>query len=228
MLCDSLSVREPAPVSKNKGAREHEGVSDAMSSETEGSGKPAAAMEEVLSSIKQIIDEDKAGHAPTATSEPATAEEEDEEVLELTELEEDSGEEAAPITSIFEKRPSRPDALRAVPPRTIDAVRPQGDPRANPAVVAQLKGLREAAKIAKGISSEGVAQDGRFEPYVVKAIQPLVEAWAAEHLPKLAEDHIGVAVERALRDWMDRNLEAVVERVVREEVQAMVAQVGED
>ncbi len=203
-----------------------------MSSEREGSGKPAAAMEEVLSSIKQIIDEDKAGHAPAPVSQPAATaaehEEDDEEVLELTELEEDSGEEPAPITSIFEKRPSRADAPRPIPPRTIDATRPQADPRSNPAVVAQLKGLREAAKIAKGIGSDADAQDARFEPYVVKAIQPLVEAWATEHLPKLAQDHIGVAVERALKDWMDRNLEAVVERVVREEVQAMVAQVGED
>ncbi len=189
-----------------------------MSSDTGGSGKPAAAMEEVLSSIKQIIEEDKASHTASAPK----ASHDEEEALELTELAEDHSEEPAPITSIFQKRPP----VQPVPTpakEESEEAEPSG-----PAVVAQLRGLREAAKIAKGISADEAGGDSRLEPYIAKAIQPIVESWAQQNLPRLAQVHIDAALGIALKDWMDRNLEAVVERVVREEVSRLVAQAGED
>ncbi len=188
-----------------------------MNSEVGGTGKPDGAMDDVLSSIKQIIDEDKASHAPAGASESL----DDEEVLELTELEEDESEEATPIAFVFEKRASTAGA-----PPTLDTKSDEAA-RSNPAVVAQLKGLREAAKIAKDISGDAPS-NSRFEPYVMKAIEPMLEKWTQENLPRLAETRVDAAVQRALKDWMDRNLEAVVERVVREEVSRMVAQASED
>ncbi len=185
-----------------------------MVSESGGSGKPAGEMQEVLSSIKQIIDEDKAQHAAASA--------EDEDVLELTELEEDEGEEIGPVVSIFEKRSSA--AVGATPNKAADP----DESRSSPGVVAQLKGLREAAKIAKDISAEENGNAKRVDSYALKAIEPMLETWVEQNAPRLAEARIDAAVQEALQDWMDRHLEEIVERVVREEVARMVAQASED
>ncbi|MEQ8650826.1 MAG: DUF2497 domain-containing protein [Kiloniellales bacterium] len=186
-----------------------------MSSETGGAEKPGGQMQEVLSSIKQIIDEDKAGHSKAAID----LSPEDEDVLELTELEEDEGEEIGPVVSVFEKRPAAP---------TRPAERPAGDAQGKPAAVAQLKGLREAAKIAKDISGDQSGSGGALERYASKAVEPMVEAWVQKNMPRLAETRADAAVQTALKDWMDRHLEAIVERIVREEVARMVAEASQD
>ncbi len=189
-----------------------------MSSETGTPEKSGGQMQEVLSSIKQIIDEDKASH--TAAAIDLAPEEED--VLELTELEEDESEEVSPLVTVFEKRPAT--SVRSSGP----AVESAAEARTKPAVVAQLKGLREAAKIAKDISGEQPGDAGAMGSYATKAIEPMVEAWVRQNLPRLAETRVDAAVQAALQDWMDEHLEAIVERVVREEVARMVAQASED
>ncbi len=190
-----------------------------MSSETEGASKPGGQMQEVLSSIKQIIDNDKASHSAA----PVDLAPEHEDVLELTELEEDEAEETAPLVSVFEKRPAAP-ARSAGNPSADDGA----ETRSKPAVVAQLKGLRQAAKIAKDISGEQPGADGALGSYAAKAVEPMLEAWVQKNLPHLVQSRIEAAVQDSLNDWMDENLGAIVERVVREEVARMVAQASED
>lgn len=196
-------------------------MADAMSSESDGANKQAGQMQEVLSSIKQIIDEDKASHGSTSHGRAAIdLAPEDEDVLELTELEEDEADEVVPIASVFERRGQQAPA-RAVGSDPAEA-------RAKPAVVAQLKGLREAAKIAKDITGDQPANGGALGSVTAKAVEPMVEAWVNQNLPRLAEGRVEAAVQAALADWIDENLEAIVERIVREEVTRMVAEASED
>ncbi|MBC6404128.1 MAG: DUF2497 domain-containing protein [Rhodospirillales bacterium] len=181
--------------------------------------KPEEAMGDILSSIKRIINEDQTGTAAPSESPPPDG---DEEVLELTELEEDETEEKTLITSIFGEKPLQTRGLPPLPETACGAS--EVEMRSNRAVVEQLKGLREAAKIAKAINAEDQVTDAGVNAYVLKAIEPLAEAWVKENLPGLAEAQVKDVLRTAVQAWIDTHLEDLVERIVQEEVSKMVEQ----
>ncbi len=188
-----------------------------MNAEIETKAKPDPAMGEILTSIKQIITEEQAvQRAPEQDADaPPKTEAGTDDVLELTDLVEDEDDEPLPASKVLGIAPQ---------PRPA-AGRPGDEVRSRPAVVAQLRGLREAATIAKEMGNEG---GGKVSPLVQEAIVPLAEEWVRKNLPSLTEKSISEAVRPIVQEWMDHHLPEMVERVVREEVSRMVEQAGKD
>ncbi len=190
-----------------------------MNGDIESKAKPDPAMGEILTSIKQIITEEQAPQRPSESDDeaPAKAEAPGDDVLELTDLvEEEDDDEPLAGSKVLGIAPAiRPSA----PAKQGDEI------RSRPSVVAQLRGLREAATIAKEMGSEG---GGKVTPVIQEAIIPLAEEWVRKNLPSLTQKSISEAVRPIVQEWMDHHLPEMVERVVREEVARMVEQAGKD
>jgi len=194
-----------------------------MSNETSDPDRPDHGMDDILASIRRIVSEERqvGAAAPTAASVP-TAEPAGGEVLELTDLVEDGD------PPDDDEEDERLAAMARALTATAAAAVPATDPRETPAVVAQLKGLREAAKVAKALERGHDESQGPLAPSVLHAVQPLAERWVQAHMPEVARDSIEEAVRPLVQEWVDRHLESVVERIVREEVVRMVEMASRD
>jgi cell pole-organizing protein PopZ len=174
-----------------------------MSDPRPTSGDPS--MDDILASIRKIISEDEA-RAQLAraqaggTSQPAA----DQDVLLLTELiEEPRSEDAAPAT---------PPA--GAPGRTPNMAEP---PMAEPSGPSSNESSLVAAAVA-GAASSAFA---RLNQAVQESV-PLPAAGepgpAVSANGKTIEDLVKEMLRPMLKDWLDRNLPAIVERYVEREV----------
>ena len=156
------------------------------------------SMEEILSSIRRIIaDEEKDRSAGPAGS---TAVADDDDVLELTDVDEGESAPAAPLVT----RPAAAmEAATALPKEPI---------KENPIVAAS----KDDSLVSAGAASAST-----------NAFSKLTRAVAADERPAAAatnrtvDDLLVDLLRPMLKDWLDQNLAGVVERVVEQEVKKL-------
>ena len=184
-----------------------------MAEQTKTSQEPS--MEEILSSIRRIIaDEDTteppapARAAAPASAPPTSAAVEEDEVLELTQVVEPPRAE--------QQRPEPPPP--PPPPAAARPAAPEWQPRAEPPPRSQPMASEAANSLISPSAANASAQ----------ALAKLARVGAAD--PREAGGGLGeLTVEKLLRnlltpllkDWLDQNLPAVVERVVEQEVKKL-------
>ena len=182
------------------------------------------SMEEILSSIRQIISADTGdlkGVRPKSDPARTDGDEDDDGVLVLTEVVDQDGR----VVSLDEAQPgdspSPPNAADADQPTPAKAERnPMAD--VNPvdskaaselvssgAAAASSRSLNELnEKIAERQAAKEVAEETPMGPGSAKTLDEIVRD----------------LMRPMLKDWLDKNLPDVVERVVRKEVQKLVRQ----
>jgi cell pole-organizing protein PopZ len=196
-------------------------------------------MEEILSSIRRIIAEDDQGAdtpparqargAPPAFAAAAPSDEEDDDVLDLTEVvAEPKPEPASPRLVPPAASEARPPTAAGPPPvRPVGSSPPAPGPKAeSPSVPTPPNPTKEPAPMpadtAESLVSPGVASAS------TQAFVRLTKAAAAEEKKPMAA--LGaISVEQLLvdmltpmlRDWLDKNLPEIVERIVEQEVKKL-------
>lgn len=175
------------------------------------------SMEEILASIRRIISED--GASPGAEAKPAApavAEPPKADVLELTEVVEETPEaepepapveEASPEQEIElrdEEPPPEQPEMRVVPPP------PQAEPQPAPRQAIDSAGLIGPAAAAAATS----------------ALTSLVQAVDRGGTPighgnRTIEDLVKEVMRPMIKDWLDANLPRLVERLVRKEIERL-------
>jgi len=168
-------------------------------------GKPGQepSMEEILTSIRQIIAEDQGGEERAATRRPplGLAAAEADEVLELTEIVAEPEPRATPPLAAAR-------APRAEPPA---ASRQQGAAAMPPDAAESLISAETAKTSALALARLARASNGdeRKPPLPPASGGATVEQFLSELLAPM------------LREWLDRNLPAIVERAVEQEVKKL-------
>ena len=164
-------------------------------------------MEEILSSIRRIIAEDEPGGQAAgsgSTGEPrgdSDLDDEDEDVLELTEIVGEPDPPALEAVAPTAKAPAPPvppppsPAMQETPTMTVQTAEPLISP------VAASASTNAFARLAKAAAPEDKKMVGlagiSVEQLVVDLLTPM------------------------LRDWLDQNLPGIVERVVEQEVKKL-------
>jgi cell pole-organizing protein PopZ len=171
-----------------------------MSNETPKEGAAGdPSMEEILSSIRRILNEDE---AQAGAKPPPSPEEDGVLVLDPTMLVKD-GEAAAPT----EPKPAEPEPVAAVPP-----------PVEAPAM--------DAAPAAVDMESPLLANDTAES--AAASILGLVRTLATDRLTPVyragptIEDLVREEIRPLLKTWLDAHLPALVERLVRNEIERVV------
>lgn len=174
-------------------------------SDRSSQGEPT--MEEILASIRKIISEDDPGTEPPTDADQAAAgaKQGSEDILELTERIEDD---------------------HAAPAETTSADDAEID-----AILASVTGSEDMGRTDTGVADErsaGIASS-ETERAVTSALSEFAGALMEQH--KDQEGPIGgnqsldalvrSAIEPYLKSWLDQHLEALVERVLKEELGRM-------
>jgi cell pole-organizing protein PopZ len=161
------------------------------------------SMEEILASIRRIISEDSDADAQTDTSPPpATAPRAmDEDVLELTQMVQDDGS----VVTVQE-----PPA----DPTHLDSLEPHSMPMTDIAAVEDSDALlsRDRAAAASASFAQLAGKVGGERPG-----RPLHPGQG-----RTLEDLVKELIRPMLREWLDRNLPPMVERMVRSEIEKLV------
>ena len=158
------------------------------------------SMEEILSSIRRIIAEDEPGAAGAAAQSAAAGAEDledEDDVLELTEIVDEPA--AAPPVSAAPTPPPAPPAPSPSPQESKAMAAPSADSLISP--VAASASTNAFARLAKAATPE----------------EPRPAAVAGITVDQLVID----LLTPMLRDWLDQNLPAIVERVVEQEVKKL-------
>ena len=193
-------------------------------------------MEEILASIRRIISEDTDEDTPDTKSErpaevadePAVAEEEDDDVLELTEV-----------------LPDEPEPVEEEPVMAVE----EEDGRDEPTVLEEEEDERDEPTVLEEEEDERdeptVLEEEEDEPTILvedesdAIISPAPAAQAADAIAGLmarvqSSTRLGDAdltieqltkdlLRPLLKEWLDANLPDMVERIVREEIERVVA-----
>ena len=180
-----------------------------MTDQTHAAPLPAAApdagadpsMEDILASIRRILSEDETAPPPPVPVAGAEAEE----VLELDAammVSEPSGPVAAPEVAAPEvAAPAAPSAVLA--PAT--SVPPEPSPLGSPGLVGPATEAAAASSVAALLRT--LASDRALQ---VRSTGPTIEELVRQGLRPL------------LKEWLDANLPALVERLVRTEIERVV------
>ena len=165
------------------------------------------SMEEILASIRRIIAEDgnAAARGNTALREP------EQDILDLTDR---IGEDGS-VISIASRLPARDIPIYAPPPADY-AMAPANDSAPAPAVerVSDRPTEPKADKIGERLMSETT------ETASLAALAELAKSPRRDGLPAddATEAQTRELLKPMLKDWLDANLPALVERIVREEI----------
>jgi uncharacterized protein len=187
------------------------------------------SMEDILASIRRIIDEDER-KAPGATPSPVAVSPDDDEVLELTEAIEEWPEEAESEVSHGDDV-TMPDDAEAVLPRPETPIHhePEPEPAAKPAfgVAAASHEDRMTAS-----SDERLVSDAAYTS-AAAALGSLARAAERDPLDGVergrpVEDLVMDLLKPMLREWLDQNLPTIVERVVEREVRYLSRRLESD
>ena len=160
------------------------------------------SMEEILASIRRIISEDEVAEGEDAEGEPAEAAEsgdgdgESEDVLELTQMVQEDGS----TVDLTEEAAAEPE-----PEPGSDATKDDGALISDTVSVTSIDAMAKLADAAEPeiLASAGLSFRGSVntvEDLVVEMIRPM------------------------LREWLDKNLPATVERIVQKEIRKLVRQ----
>lgn len=171
-------------------------------------GKPGQepTMEEILTSIRRIIAEDEGVGEPPAS--PARgAPPADDGVLELTEIVSEGKPQPPRAAPPPAAAPSPPPPQASAPPQPMP---PRQERPALPPVEATTSLISDEAAKASAAALARLARAGNAEERKPPpGAQATVEQFLAELLTPM------------LRDWLDRNLPQIVERVVEQEVKKL-------
>jgi len=196
------------------------------------SGQNDPSMNEILGSIKRIITEDSGqGVAPDATQD-----QDDEDILELTEVADTAGEPRLAATPDAEPEPEvrrepvlgvqRPQPP-AEPAPVPAAAAPAPEPAAQPAPRPVSPQPSPAAAVAAGPVEEIVSETATAA--TASALGELTRAMDEKTSKlKVGAGDVSIAdivkemLRPMLREWLDENLPGIVERVVRREIQKLV------
>jgi cell pole-organizing protein PopZ len=176
-----------------------------MAEVSEANADPS--MEEILASIRKIISDEN----PPALATPEAEAAPQEDVLELTQMVQNDGSvvdiKAEPeVVAVNPPAPPPPPVMAAAPPPQLPPVAPSepliSDPVANSAASA-LSSLASTVEIerlsAAPSSATYIGNGGRtLEDMAIELMRPL------------------------LKDWLDKNLPAVVDRLVQKEIERIV------
>ena len=181
---------------------------------SDDSGEQEPSMEEILSSIRKIISEDSdeggeavEAEAPDPEPEPQPEPEPDEEPLELTdeteeielELTEEVEEEPLELEEEILELEPEPDLLPPMELEPIEEPQAVDESLVSPAVdAASTAALSQLAQSLTGRDVPLGRADRTLEQVVKELMRPM------------------------LREWLDQNLPALVEDVVKREIQRMV------
>ena len=164
------------------------------------------SMEEILASIRKIIADDKPAEA-TPAAQPLPDAEASKDILELTQMVQDDGsvvdlnEQPAVQPIVQTAPPPAPPAFAPTPMSMIDTPAANGlaSEQAISSAASALAALANASKIERMASAPaGVALGNGM---------------------KTLEDMVMDAMRPMLKDWLDQNLPAMVERIVQKEVE---------
>jgi uncharacterized protein len=200
------------------------------------------SMEEILSSIRRIIADDEeegaagkqAAQQPAATKRSASKpppppiedepDDQDEDVLDLTQVVEQGG--AKQTESAFEAEDAYAgdaDDIELEPEEYDDE--PEPEPAPPPRQPAKVKPLRAA--VERSMLKDGTLVSAATATASTGAFAKLAKA-AAGHDPaplasgdKTVEQFLVELLRPMLKEWLDANLEGVVERVVEQEVKKL-------
>ncbi len=201
-------------------------------------------MEEILASIRRIISEEgeaEGAEANEPPAEPHSIEEpaSSEGILELTRMvkedgtvvdlppgaeaaEQDFGEEAEAM--VEDKHPEAPE------PEQAGAPEPEAGAASEPEPDIELQAVEQAGEatagaldaVAKGLVSEETAA------LSTAALSALAEAVAREQVNvtgRSLEDLVKEILRPLLKEWLDKNLPDLIERLVRQEIEKMAKRV---
>ncbi len=179
---------------------------------------PEPSMEEILSSIRRIIAEED-DHVPNRSAEDLGRKDMvGEDVLELTDRIDD-GRPLAPVATIpVEPRPRPIEPVVAAGPATPKPSAP-ADRLAAPAPVQAEQPASEPSPL---VSSSAAAASAAALSKLARVAAPAPND-AARPISGLTVEQLLVSMlEPMLKEWFDKNLPALVERIVEEEVKKLV------
>lgn len=193
------------------------------------------SMEEILSSIRKIIAEEEDGAATRLADAPRApaAAARDDDILELTERVDDAPPAAgrtrpADDLDTIPPAPARPapPAPRAVPVET-DVQKTPSFAETPPTAPVPPKAPTRPSPAEASMTEQLVSTDAASlsTAALAKLARVAVPATAPAQLPSggiTVEQLVVDLLKPMLKDWLDRNLPAVVERIVEEEVKKLV------
>jgi cell pole-organizing protein PopZ len=192
----------------------------------EKSAEQEPSIEEILDSIRQIISDDDGTGAAAADTGGSVgvsgAEEEDaetpEDVIELTER-------ADPKPHTEEKpAPPPPPAAKPKPEPTPQAAKPE-PPKPEPKPIEV--DMEEPEDNTESADEDSIltrkAADAAYEGFA-----ELARKTAVEHDGITLEEIVRTELKPLLRDWLDKNLPGIIQRLVREELERVAKKAIED
>ena len=207
-----------------------------MSEEAKSQQEPS--MEEILASIRRIISEDDTGEAKSEDSVVEEGVEENDDVLELTDVVEDKEPvvEAEPaeedVAEVAEEEPQSQDDIDSLFDEAgssntedeIELVEEEDEPAAE--IVEEV--VPEPAPVpVAAVAPEGSLLDDAPATAATGSLSGLVAAVDAAHGTPIGngnrtiEDLVKEVMRPMIKEWLDDNLPALVERVVRREVERL-------
>lgn len=183
------------------------------------------SIEEILSSIRQIIaDDDEEGgeaEAPATAEEPQT---EPEEVIELTEPVDEPASPPEPEPTPEPEPEPEPEVV-AEEPEPEPELTPEPEPEPEPVIEEDpldliMEDIAEPEESILSDAAQGAALDGFSE---------LVRKTTVEHNGITVEEIVRTELRPLLKDWLDDNLPSMIERLVKEELERVAKRaLGED
>jgi cell pole-organizing protein PopZ len=179
---------------------------------------PEPSMEEILSSIRRIIAEED-DHVPNRPAEdPGRKDLAGEDVLELTDRIDD-GRPLAPVATIpVESRPRPIEPVAAARP----AAPKPSSPANRPAAPAPVQADQPAIEPSPLVSGSAAAASAAALSKLARVAAPAPNDVSRPISGLTVEQLLVSMLEPMLKEWFDKNLPAVVERIVEEEVKKLV------
>jgi cell pole-organizing protein PopZ len=178
------------------------------------------SMEEILASIRRIIAEDgdgAAAPAPAAADKAATPSRQ-EDILELTDVVDESGSVVSLSAQKAAPAPEPPPA-RAEPVVDLAPPRPAPPPAAPEPETAPMPDGEEDRLVSDATAAASIAA---LSQLATAGQRPTIDDLPLGDVAQTLEGLVRSMLKPMLKDWLDANLPQLVERLVHEEIQRMV------
>lgn len=175
----------------------------------DGSGEPT--MEEILASIRRIISEDEGEeNAPAQAAQSEENVQNEEDILDLTEMveENDTVEESEPEQS-FAQVAEEVQAQQQEPEEPAPMAEEQASEQTETAETAEIVGDQAAdktrgkfAELAKTVNARGTPIGGHntLEDLTRELMRPYLKDWLDKNLPRLVEKMVSAEIEKLSRE----------------------------
>ena len=186
--------------------------------ETETTAEPS--MEEILASIRRIIADDEPPKAATAAEEAAVAAGED--VLELTQM---VGEDGSVVDlKPPEEPPAVPEPAPVVappppPPEPVKSPLPEEPPMAAPLDIAPTPEPNETLVSSQAANAATSSLATLASVVQVERMASVPPGTPIGNGMRTLEDMVMELMKPILKDWLDKNLPSVVDRLVQKEIE---------